>query len=223
MTDVTAVWSLSGSSPGVFFFPCRGSEGCLPVEIVAALFISEFPLSLVAGVLNRRKGRGISVFRLWKRRRRNVSHIWSLARNEPSPFKTLTRFTTQSIRTLSCMRGQFACYKYQYRVPLSLLSMYSAASSNLWIFSTAVIVWLTLEACRFLFCFSDVWSRWQLSRRKTQHWISSDDSPVLCFCFCLLSRRDSRLFPYTFTKLVYWKSDTNKTPRRPSIKVVKVL
>ncbi len=38
---------------------------CLPVVVVAAaLFISEFPLSLVAGVLNRRKGRGISVFTL---------------------------------------------------------------------------------------------------------------------------------------------------------------
>ncbi len=39
---------------------------CLPVVVVvaAALFISEFSLSLVAGVLNRRKGRGISVFTL---------------------------------------------------------------------------------------------------------------------------------------------------------------
>lgn len=37
---------------------------CLPVVVVVALFISEFPLSLVARVLNRRKGRGISVFTL---------------------------------------------------------------------------------------------------------------------------------------------------------------
>jgi len=38
---------------------------CLPVVVIVALFISEFPLSLVAaGVLNRRKGRGISVFTL---------------------------------------------------------------------------------------------------------------------------------------------------------------
>lgn len=60
-----SLWLLSRS----VFLPLVEVESrimCLPVVVVvaAALFISEFSLSLVAGVLNRRKGRGISVFTL---------------------------------------------------------------------------------------------------------------------------------------------------------------